>query len=340
VSEQLDEGQRKVLPKIEALLRLADRNKNSSPAEAASAAAKAQELLLAYNLDASLIGSGGEDGRREEAKLKGGVYQYQRDLWSQVADLNFCLYFTSGEYVEITRKRKRSDGSTYAWKDERWEARHRLIGKRINVIATVNMAQYLQDAIERLVMERLGNQNNLRFSNFAVSYREGAASTIINKLYERRKELIADEERREREAHEKAEAAGRKGVSTETALTIASVEQTERDANMDHLMGEEGWSARKRSERAAEAQRRKEARDAYTRWAEENPEEAREQARKAREEDEKREARNAARRTGSYRGGGSGGKDVDRSAYYAGRDAASKISLDPQMGGGVKGALG
>lgn len=56
-----------VIHRIEKLMRLAD--KNPSMAEAASAAAKVQELLEAYNLDAATVErASGKTGAREAQK--------------------------------------------------------------------------------------------------------------------------------------------------------------------------------------------------------------------------------------------------------------------------------
>lgn len=331
--QTLDDDQRKVLPKIEALLRLADKQRNSSPAEAASAAAKAQELLVAYNLDASLIGSNAQDGKREEKKLVGGFYQYQRDLFEAVAELNFCLYYSSGTYVEERTSRKDAwTGNWYQVNQKTWKKTHNLIGRRVNVLATQQMAAYLLGSIERLTEEFIHSDNKMRFSRRAVSFREGCVSTITNKLYERRQHLLDEEARKAQEAKEAAERAGRAGVSTSTALTLASFSQSEDDANRDFVMGE-GWSAKKRAERAAAAEARRKAQEEYTAWAAENPEEARAQEEAARKEREKAEKRRSKR--SSY----SGGKEYDAGAYYAGRDAARSISLDQQMQNPVKGKL-
>jgi hypothetical protein len=358
--KELDEGQKNVLRKIEALLRVADKGKDSddphTATEAASAAAKAQELLVAYNLDASMVGGSDDGGTREEQKLRGGFYLYQRQLWASVAELNFCLHFMSGGYHRWTVTKRYPDGSKRQEPRSKWEQRHRLIGRKVNVRSTISMATYLQGAIERLVTERLGDDpdaNRARWSQRNVIFREGAAEVIREKLAERRRHLLTEERRKQAEAEAAAERAGRADVSTSTALTIASVVQTEADANRDFRFGlEPGTTARQRAEKAArlaaEAERRRHAEQAYTRWAAAHPEEARAQEEARRKEEEKRdreeearERRNAARRTGG--GGGWTREDEkrysNRDAYYAGRDAAENISLDQQMDSKTKGAL-
>lgn len=340
---ELDEGQRKVLPRIEALLRLADKGRDSDdPAtanEAASAAAKAQELLVAYNLSADMLGQGGDDGVREEQKLEGGYRDYERDLWRGVAELNFCLYFASGTYQVTAYKRTRPDGSKYVDRERKYQHLHRLVGRKVNVLSTVNMARYLEAAIERLVDERIGPDSaNQRWHRHNIAFREGAASIITNKLYERRRQLVAEEERKRREAEERAQQEGT--VTTGTALTIATHQQQEEDANEDFANGwEPGTTATKRAEwqarMAARAERERQAREEHVRWCEENPEEARrmeEEQRKEREAAEKREARNAKRRTGRSQRWTKADERAweEQSHYSAGREAGRSISIDQQ----------
>ncbi len=351
---QLDDQQKKVLPRIEALLRLYDKSKDSENEhdlnEAASALAKAQELLVAYNLSADLIGQGGDDGVREEQKLEGGARMYERDLWRAVAELNFCLYFSSRTRKVTAFKRARPDGSKYIHRDEKIIPIHRLVGRKVNVMATVNMAKYLEEAIERLVEERTGGDGMQRWSRFNVQFREGAASTVTNKLYQRRQEIIAEDERKALDAAETARQAGMAGVSTSTALTVATHAQAEQDANKDHANGwEPGTTASKRAQwqadQAAAAERAARAREAHTRWCEENPEEARAQAeaaRKEREEAEKREARNAKRRTGGYSRWTKADdrREEDYQAYAMGAKAGQKISIDQQVNTKSAGKIG
>jgi hypothetical protein len=331
--QDLDADQKSVLARVEKLLRLAD--KNSNEAESAAAAAKAQELLLAYNLDAALLDQAGnaDTGKRADEKLRGGNYKYSRGLWAAVAELNFCLYWSTQKSM-IDKKRKRDP-----WTGElrmtdihktRWH--HRLVGRLVNIEGTKATAGYLEEAIERIVRERIGHQANLLFSNWAVSYRNGAAARIREKIWDRRQEMIRDEEARMREAAERAaNDAARAGHSTSNAISIASVTKSEREANADFLYGE-GFSARQASRRAAQAKAQREAEEEYTRWAAAHPEEARKRAEEARKEAEARERRWASRPSRSRYGGKS--DKTDYSAYNAGYDAAESISIDPQLGDG------
>lgn len=352
---ELDDQQKKVLPRIEALLRMYDRAKHSEEphtlAEAESALAKAQELLEAYNLSADMVGQGGEDGSREEQKLVGGAREYERDLWRAVAELNFCLYFRSGETKVTAYKRTRADGSKYIDREEKYQHLHRLVGRKVNVMSTIAMARYLEERIERLVQDRIGlDSARERWSKFNIIFREGAASTVVSKLRLRRQELLDVEERKRHQAEEAARQAGMEGVSTSTALTIGSHTQAELDANNDFANGwEPGKTAENRArwqaQQAAKAERQARAREAHVRWCEQNPEQARAQAeaaRKAQEEEERREARNARRRKGySERWTQADERRYEEGqAFSMGAQAAEKISLDQQMGEKKRPALG
>lgn len=318
--QDLSEEQIKIIQKVEKLLALANRQKGNE-AEAAAAAAKAQEMLAAYNIDMAMVEQGsGTSGRREDAKHKGGVYLYQRDLWRAVSELNFCVYWTSRKWHRREVNRKHWDGSTY--KDDVWsiQYQHRVVGRIVNVKLTQSMASYLEQTIERLVMERLDNDNTQRFSRWAVSYRKGAAARIIEKVQDRRDQLEEEEAERKRKAEH---AAARAGVSTATTLTIADVRKSEREANMDFIYGE-GWSAKQAEARRKAAEEAAAAEKAYAEWAAANPEEARKEEEKQRKADEAYWARRRGGRRASPK------SDIDSSAYWAGYDAAEKVGIDPQ----------
>lgn len=331
----MTEEQRSVLSKIEKLLRLAGGTTN--PEEKASAEAKAQDLLLAYNLDASAIG-GAEDGRRAEERLRGGFYEYERDLWARVADVNFCLYWTSRDWIERPESDKQHDKVLRMrgkYRTHTRAFRHHLVGRRINVEATKFTMSYIADATERLTREYIaaglprsaedrvvGLGAALR-SRRAVSFREGVAADIALRLWDRRQDQIAQEQKRAAEEAARASAAAAAGASSSTAMTISSLRQSEQDANWDALYGE-GWSARRRAEQAERARARRAAEEEYTRWAAAHPEEAAAEEKKRRAEEKKRSRRGSGSR------GGSTGRDTDWAAYEAGRRLGRSIGLDPQ----------
>lgn len=324
-NQQISEEAQKALERALKVLEMAQR-KEGNEAEAEVAARKFQEILIKYNLDAAAIeqSRGERSGKREEQKLAGGVYKYQRRLWAWAAELHFCLYFTSQGWEDRKVRRRHWTGDMVertVWKRV-WK--HRIIGRTVNVRATTALAEYLEQAIERVVMEALGDNNNQRFSRYAVSMREGMADRLCEKMAARRREVLAEEARQRHEAAEAARRAGRAGVSSETAVTLSSYAQSERDANMDHYMGEEGWSAKRAAERAASARKRAQEEAAYAEWAKQNPEEARKQA----EEQERRMRKHRTRRS---RSASSDDRNLDLGAYYRGRDAAEEIGLDTQV---------
>lgn len=261
---------RKAIEQAEKLFRLAGKNPNQN--EAAAATAKAMELLARYNLDMSIMeqSSGATAGRREDTKFKGGLYHYQRDLWEAVAKLNFCMYWN--QYVrdeEKTARRREKD----KWARSAMTFQHRVVGRTVNVTATRVMAEYILGTIERLARERYPDPAQF-FVRAAISYREGMAEAVIDKIYERRKQFLREEQRKEHAAKKRAAEAATKGISTATTLTLASLEKSEHDANIDFIYGEgtsAQWAA---AEAAAAAQAAREAAE-YTKWAKAHPEEAR-----------------------------------------------------------------
>ncbi len=309
------EEELEVLKKVQKLMQVEGR----TPEETALYAQKAQDLILAYNLDVSRTGELSEGGARKKESLVGGFYEFQRSIWHWVAELNFCLYWSDWVRVERTKFDARTD--SYSWRNRKWrrERRHTLVGRTVNVQATIAMATYLLEAIERECVDWLGDMRapgDLR-SRRAVSFREGAAENITDRLWARRQEQVSEERRRRREQDAQATAS----ASTSTALTIADVRQFEEDANRDFIMGE-GWSARQRQAREDAARRAREAMEAYTRWAEANPEEA---AAKERER-EKAERRRAPRSTREPRE-----KDRDWGAFSQGESAGARIGLEQQV---------
>lgn len=315
--------------------------------ERAVAAEKFQAVLLEYNLtQAQVEQTGAEaDGRREQAKLKAGVYDWQRKLWEAVAELNFCWYYCG----DVWRTQEYTDRNTFDGVPRRRTRsirgkEHRLVGRVVNTQATINLCQYIEAAVEKATREMLEAQlgtgasrqavTRQLFSRFAVSFREGAADDVISRVNEARAEVVEKEARLAREAARRMAENAEANPTMGTALTIADYTASEADLNADFRRGKEpGTTARERAERAA-VRAAEEA--AYIKWAQENPEEARAKAKAAQEESD----RYWARRSANYRGGPAP-KERDHRAYRQGSAAGSRIGLDIQAGGGgKKGALG
>lgn len=266
---QFDAETEKVIGKVRKLLALASSNPNEQEAE--SAANKARELLEAYNLDAAIVNKKtNKFAPRDKTLTRGGLYNWQRDLWNQVAHLNFCKYwYIRGIYA----------GTEY---------QHEILGSKANVIATQVMANYLQDTIERLarVWVHKYRPGKSVFIKEAIAYREGIAARLAARLWNLRQERIAEDEARVKAERERnAEA----GVFTENAMVIVDVINTEEDLNNDFLNNwEPGTSAAKRVEREARQRAAEiaanEALKAQEEWDAAHPEEAAERRKKERAE--------------------------------------------------------
>lgn len=248
-----------VIEKVRKLLALAGNNSNE--AEAASAAQKAQDLLEAYNLDMAVINQQTKTfTAREDTRMGGGLYKWQRALWYATATLNFCRY----SYI-----RGNKAGGTYE---------HQLIGSKANVIGARIMAEYLEGVTERLA-RRWVAQNHPGKSIFikdAIAYREGLAGRLTNRLWAKRHEHLATEQERIRQERARNLSAG---INTENALVLQDVVNTEDDLNTDYLNGwEPGTAAKQRvineARQAAAQAAADEALRKQAEWDRANPEAA------------------------------------------------------------------
>lgn len=324
---QLTPEQENIVSKVQKLIALAGNNSNE--AEASAAMEKAMLLLAAYNLDMMTVErkSGKKGGPRAQKYTRGGLYKWQRVLWDEVAKLNFCMYWTKMAH----------NGGKFE---------HKILGSQANVIATNVMAQYLQDTIERLAREWAGSPQEF-FTKRSISYRDGMAARVSERLRTKREAQRHEAEAKAREDSMRAKHPG--AVNTHNALTIVDVINSEEDLNNDFLYGKaEGWHAQQRMERDARRKKAQEDYDAEIRkqeqWKNDNPEEwaaeqerqIREQERQIREQAEQRikwakeEEKRSKRRKGvssylapRYKG--------DASAYYAGHAAGGDIGLDQQV---------
>lgn len=352
--KELSPEAQKAILLIEKLFRLAARNSNAE--ESANALAKANKLMEDFNLDkAAIEENSGDSAKRSDEKLKGGHYAFQRELWEDVAKLNFCVYMSITEVFPQYKMMPRPSGTGFK-RTKVGETRqrfHRLVGRTVNVRATHAMTTYLEGAIERITAEHLGERFDAErlsrselYSTYANSFREGMVRRICEKIYDRRQELMEEETRKAEEARKKANKEAVAGVQeTGRAVALASFTQSEHDQNMELIQPgyiaakaeaearRRAWDEKEAARRAERARILAEQEAAYARWAERNPAEAKLQAeleRKKAEKEAKREARNAARRTGrsySYNDGFKG----DRRALAAGYAAGANVSLDPQL---------
>lgn len=229
----LTPAQEAVLEKADKMFALA--KSTTSEHEAETAMRLGLQLLEDHNLDMAIIDqkSGAKAAGREDKKQSGGLYQWQRDLWSAVADLNMCRYWST---KGLTR------GSKYE---------HRVLGSKVNVTSTRIMAEYLQGAVDRMAKDWSRANGVNFFARESLAYKEGVAKRLVDRLKAAREARIADDARKQREAQA---AASHPSSAPGTALVLANVIATEQDLNEDFLMGyEPGTTARYRAE--AEARR-------------------------------------------------------------------------------------
>ncbi len=314
-----------IVRKVQKLLSLAAKNGNE--AEAASAAAKAQELLAAYNLDLSTIEqASGDTGKREDARVRGGMYVYEREMWEAIAQLNFCFYFT----LRLRHKTERKDRHGFPRTTYGWRFEHKIIGRVVNTTSTKVLGQYLQGTVAASAV-----------AGRIVAYREGMSDRVGEKLAERRRHLMSEEAKKAAKLEADARRAARAGVSTATTLTLVDVAKSEEAANYDFMHGDGAWARKQQAEaeweagwekrRAARAAAERAAEAEYARWAEANPEEAKKEAARVRANEraaERRASRGGGRR---YRASTDRERRQSSSYYVSGYDKGDSISLEPQV---------
>jgi hypothetical protein len=229
------------IEKVTKLLALA-RDGRGNEHEAQSALDVAHRILEMHNLDIALIerkkgDSAAPHAKRDDATTGGGLYKWQRSVWEQTAKLNMCVYFSI---------RGLARGQKYE---------NRVVGRGENVLMTRVMAEYLQEAIERIAAEWAKNQGYAsRFVQPAIIYREGMAERICERLRSLQRERV-EEARRQKEAE--AAAPKHPDAAPGTALTIIDVMGSETDLNNDYLNGWElGRTARERRESEARSSER------------------------------------------------------------------------------------
>ncbi len=315
MSDKFTEEQLSVLAKVEKLMRLSARNPNEN--EAASAAAKAMELLAAYNLQSASIDIDGEtSAKRAEEKMIGGFYQYERDLWRAISELNFVWYFSRSQRVPVKDIRRNV-----------MRRQHILIGKVVNIAATKGMAGYLAQTIERITREQMVKYNVHLLSAWSNSFRRGMAERIIEKVNQRRWDLLDAEDKAAAQAAKKAAEDG--SVTLETGLTLRGVQAREDEGNYDFIHGKGAWAENQKRQlewQARRAEARAKAEAEYTAWAQANPEEAaKEEAKRIKAE------RRRSNYLPRYRSGPSFKGDLG--AYSLGREMGKNIGVDPQAEG-------
>lgn len=318
--------------RIEKLLKLAE-GREGEP-EAVAAMQKAQSLADAWNIEIAGI-KGSKPGKREDNLFPGGLYPYQRALYEAIAKLNHCLYWS---------RKGLQKGEKY---------KHRIVGSKVNVLLTKQMAEYLQSTVERITRQEYCYGDATKyFTKDAHFFREGMIERIVEKIHDKRREEEAERQRQKAEQAAQQSHPAYAG-SSNALVTIDDVVQREEEANYDFQYGEGAWARRKarEAEWAAEAAKRQEQAKQRAaeleQWKLDNPEEweAQERARKEQADREyevwlKKEVRNAKRRKGvSYYRPSKEDAKYGSSAYHSGRSRGNDVGLDKQVGGGPKGYI-
>lgn len=166
----------KIIDRIRKLLAL---SKSPNEHEAASAAEKAQALLLEYNLSRSeLEGSNAklDEGYVINSELVTESVPWRRGLVGAVARLYLCSYFFKHQYHDRPNSRKQG---AYLRTDE-----HFIVGTPSNVNVAQMMAKYLMDTVDRLARDAAATQHVNR-SAYATSFKHGCAIRLWRRIMDR-----------------------------------------------------------------------------------------------------------------------------------------------------------
>lgn len=331
-TNQLDDAA--FFARVSKLLNLADQTKNNSEHEAALAMEKVQAMIQERGMTLAEVEAAGgkaDDGGREK-RLDGrfgAMYGYQIRLMTAIAEGNFCLHRVR-RYHEARRKQN--------------VRRHQLVGRRVNVEASYQMYEYLQEAMRRIAAEQ-GFDTKAGITKEYHAWFSGCANRLAQRVAAKARQA-REEDRRRKQAEEARRAAADGGGRA--LVLLSDVYGTEEDLNNDYECGyPPGTTATRRKEYEAEvaAQAAKEKELVAGGM---NPREAwyvahgwgAEEAKAAAGAEEKQSKRRSRARSSSrgYRGKGWTRADqkhyemVNSSAYKMGSSAGQEIGLDPQAG--------
>jgi len=236
---QQTEFNQNIIEKVKKLLAMANDSRGNEN-EANLAMERVQQLLASYNLTMSEVENSPdknnktiEDTKRAKTTIhKNAMYKYQQ-LMSYIADSHYCVYFLGERML-------------YNEKSMKWNKRkyHVLIGREVNTVTATLMFDYLDNTINKLVNELYPNPLNLTKS--AVSWREGCARRLCQRLYERRVE---------RDNKQKEEA--QKASNGTGLMLLTDIRSNEQDLNNDFYYGYPAGTTTKRRHEYLEAQKNK-----------------------------------------------------------------------------------
>lgn len=308
-----------IIAKIQKLFALANQSKNNSEAEANSAMAKAQELLAKYNLDMAVINDAvqkdavkkDDAGPREQVRVsRSAMYRWQQEFWKALSELNYCFHWTT----VVSEEHPKRKGYF------RQVKRHVILGSQVNVAVVQMMGDYLTEVMER----ELPYPNTERLSGSAISWREGCAQRLIERLQEKAEEM--------KRGGFKAE-----DGSNVTALAVVDLHEKEYAANYDARYGAGAYVRMKRNEAEWQERYARHAKEAAEEKARqlgsETPEQREQRQNQEIKEAAKQRARDAAWWNRHQRRQARIDARRDLAAYARGTKKADSVNLDSQVKG-------
>lgn len=283
----------KIIARIQKLLTRTKTDRGSTEAEADTAMKMAQELMSKYNLDMAVIeaSQAGANAPAERVKeeVKGrAMYKWQRQLAKYVSESNFCYHLIKTDenwvetYYKLDKEFKSEDLPKQITNSEYWDMpysthhkytridgrynktyQHVFVGRKANVITAQLMYQYLTQTIEDLVPV----ENKDRLSRSAMSWKEGCADRLCERLAKRRQDLIDQHDARVKaeQADARAEFDRRRAEQAEKLKKVLPPHhESEVKAAFDGIA--EGAYDETDNERETEEPERPEAEDGETPW--------------------------------------------------------------------------
>jgi hypothetical protein len=221
----------RVLDRVRKLLAMAN-DARGNENESANAAAMAQAIIAEHGLEMSQLENQSNDPalvtRDKTQHDRAAMYKYQRDLMASVAKCNFCRHFITDVHAVSSGKMRKVK-------------RHVLLGRTINVQASILIYDYLIDAMDRLVPW----QGSALRGRDALLWFEGCAERLGERLSDHRRAM--EEESENKRTEEATRARHPSAAPASNALVLADAYSSEDDLNEDFEQGYElGTTAQNR----------------------------------------------------------------------------------------------
>lgn len=202
-----------VVARVRKLLNLS-KNDAASENEREQSATHAQRLMMEHNISVAMVEASNETStvakRQKNTHVGNAMYEWQRGLMFSIATTCF---------VTVTSTTGRNQ----------WNQRVKsyvLVGREENVISCQLLFDYLRQAIDRLAREYAGAGR--AFSNEASSFKKGCAARLGDRLLERHRKALAEQ---------KAQAQQASAKSGLPALIMEDFAEMEACANEDFRLG-------------------------------------------------------------------------------------------------------